>query len=139
MRARIHVTLLILVFHNLACSDDASNECVVVDEKLGVPNDRLWCEGEFSPPEWNGKPADKTLAVCLPPQSDGSCKLCPRTEVIDEVEAKMAEIVAERECELEHWEFGCMRTVENAEFLYTDNNYCCYQVAHWGPGCKDAS
>jgi hypothetical protein len=51
----------------------------------------------------------------------------------------MAEIVAERECELEHWEFGCMRTVENAEFLYTDNNYCCYQVAHWGPGCKDAS
>lgn len=137
MHSRVHAALLILVFNSFACSGDTSTECVEVDEKLADPPSRSWCDGEYSPPPWNGRPADKTLGVCLPAQPDGSCKLCPRAEVIDDVETKVHEIAEERECALEHWEFGCMRTVENGKLISIENNYCCYQVALWGSGCKD--
>ncbi|KIG11523.1 hypothetical protein DB30_03505 [Enhygromyxa salina] len=75
------------------------------------------------------------MSVCLPPESDGECKLCPIAEVIDEVEGKISEV--RPDCDLQHSEFGCMRTVENAKFLGNETNYCCYQIAIWGPGCKD--
>ncbi|PRQ02329.1 hypothetical protein ENSA5_24200 [Enhygromyxa salina] len=139
MHSRIHPALLILAFHSLACSEDSSNECVEVDEQLADPSPRVWCGGEFSPPPWNGEEAAKSLAVCLEPQSGGACKLCPRADVVDDVEVKMHEkLAADRpDCALEHWEFGCMRTVENAKMIGHETNYCCYQVAIWGQGCKD--
>lgn len=136
MHSRAHPILLILAAGIFACSDDTSSECVEIDKQLADPPSRVWCDGEFSPPPWNGMIPDKSTAVCLAPQPDGTCKLCPRAEVIDEVEVKLREIVTERECNLEHWEFGCMRTVEHAK-LIDPENYCCYQVALWGSGCKD--
>jgi len=115
------------------------SECVVVDEGLGVPGDRVWCGGEFSPPEWNGERAAKPLAVCLEPDASGECKLCPRADVVEEVETKMREMLAEDrpDCDLQHWEFGCMRTVELSKMIGYDTRYCCYQFAIWGAGCKD--
>jgi hypothetical protein len=136
MPSRVHAALLALVVNSLACSPDTTTECVELDEGLADPPSRLWCDGAYSPPPWNDRPADKTLGVCLPAQPEGSCKLCPRAEVIDEVETKMLEIVEARECTLEHWEFGCMRTIENGKLLNVDD-YCCYQVGLWGSGCKD--
>ena len=137
MHSRVRVASLILAIASLACADDTSSECVAIDQQLADPPSRLWCDGEFSPPAWNGALADKSLAVCLAAQPDGTCKLCPHAEVLEQVEARMREMVAERDCELEHWEFGCMRTVENGKLISLDNNYCCYQVGLWGSGCKD--
>lgn len=39
-------------------------------------------------------------------------------------------------CDIQHWEFGCMRTVESAKMLGREDDYCCFQVAVWGPGCR---
>ena len=140
MHPRILAIPLILGFavHSLACSPDTSSECIDVDEQLGDPSDRRWCGGEFVPPDWDNQPADHIRSVCFEPGPDGACKLCPRDEVIEEVEAKMREDVSQEsfQCEIQHWELGCMRTVESAKMLGRDTDYCCFQVAVWGPGCK---
>lgn len=138
MHARLCVVLLILPLHSLACSGDTSSECVEVDEQLGDPSNRRWCKGEFSPPPWNGEEVAQIRLVCFEPESDGACKLCPREEVVDDVEAKMREQLAQEfpQCDLQHWEFGCMRTVENAKKLGREEEHCCHQVAVWGPGCR---
>jgi hypothetical protein len=44
---------------------------------------------------WQGDPAAAGLAVCLPPETDGSCKLCPTDEVAPTVEIRMKMLLAE--------------------------------------------
>ena len=115
-------------------------DCVSGDEGLGSPADREWCEGEFFPPMmWEGKRADKALPICLPPQADGSCELCPSAKVIADVESALyPHLETHRpQCQLEHWEFGCMRTIENAIEIGREPDYCCFEVALWGPFCAD--
>jgi len=138
MHSRTQAALLTLALHGFACSGDTSSECVEVDEQLGEPIGRQWCEGEFSPPPWNGESAGQTRLVCFEPEADGGCKLCPREDVVEAVETKMREQLAEYKpnCDVQHWEFGCMRTVENAKMLGWEEEYCCFQVAVWGSGCN---
>ena len=118
---------------------EVPRDCVSVDEQLGVPAEREWCEGEFYPPKWEGEFADKALPICLPPQADGSCELCPSAKVIADVESALyPHLETHRpQCQLEHWEFGCMRTIENAIEIGRETDYCCFQVALWGPFCAD--
>ena len=119
----------------------ANPDCVAVDEQLGVPGDRQWCDGQFYPEdlEWQGQASVETLPICLPPQVDGSCELCPTEKVIGEVELGLQSYLEEFRpmCQLEHWEFGCMRTIEHAIMIGRDQDYCCFQVALWGPFCAD--
>lgn len=119
-------------------------ECIPVDDLLGDPAARLWCDGLWTPQSdpdvaWNGAPAGAGLPVCLPPESDGSCKACPVDEVEVAVEAELKNLYPEgADCHIEHWEIGCMRTPENTmKSLGINDNYCCFEVALWGPGCDD--
>ena len=116
-------------------------DCVSVDERLGVPGERQWCEGEFHPEslEWEGEISVETVPVCLAPQADGTCELCPTAKVMADVEVQLLEDLAEYRpmCKPDHWELGCMRTIENAIMIGRETDYCCFQVALWGDGCKD--
>jgi hypothetical protein len=124
----------------LACSDEPIVECVAVDPSLGDPSNKLWCEDDYYPTmTWNGELATASRTVCLPPTRDQQCQACPAQEVRDAVgdalRASLEEYVPG--CELQHWELGCMRTIENAKKIVGDQdpNFCCFQVAIWGPGC----
>lgn len=82
--------------------------------------------------------------MCLPPESDGACKVCPTDEVAAAVEAQLQTLLEQDEpqCQLEHWELGCMRTEEHGKELGwgpDGSHYCCFQVAIWGPGCSSNS
>lgn len=116
-------------------------ECVSIDEKLGDPGSRQWCEGQYYPEtlEWNGQPSVETIPVCLAPKADGECAVCPVDEISDAVEVQLLEDLAQYRpgCQLEHWELGCMRTIENAILIGREPEYCCFQVALWGDGCDD--
>lgn len=135
------ITLALILLAALASScgpGETAPDCVSVDAQLGVPGAREWCEGEFSA-QWEGEYADKELPVCLPPLADGSCELCPTEKVVADVESALFEMLPETRpsCKLEHWEFGCMWTIENALELGREPDYCCFQVALWGDGCWD--
>ena len=120
---------------------EAAPECVAVDEQLGVPGDREWCEGEFFPSlRWEDQLAVKTIPICLAPDANGECELCPRAKVIEDVETRLYPHLAETRplCQLDHWEFGCMRTIENAVTIGREPDYCCFEVALWGEGCADS-
>lgn len=135
-----NASLLALLTASLGCGPgEVPQDCVSVDAGLGQPGDRQWCEGEFYPADWEGKRADKSLPICLPPRADGSCELCPSAKVISDVEDRLHPHLEETRpmCQLEHWEFGCMRTIDNAILLGREPDYCCFQVALWGPGCSD--
>ena len=115
-------------------------ECVQVDELLGVPGSRLWCNGEYEPETpWEGELAVKLLTICLPPRADDECELCPLSEVSEAVGQELDARLAEYQpmCKLEHWELGCMRTIENAMVMGFGPDYCCFQVALWGENCKN--
>ena len=119
---------------------EVAPECVAVDEQLGTPGERMWCEGEFTPSiPWEGELAVKTLPICFAPRADGECELCPSAKVIEDVETRLYPHLAETRplCQLDHWEFGCMRTIENAVLIGREPDYCCFQVALWGEGCAD--
>ena len=64
---------------------------------------------------------------------------CGPPEVADAVEVRLLELLAEYrpECQLEHWELGCMRTIENGMILGHESGYCCFQVAVWGNDACD--
>jgi len=140
-REVLNAFLVLLALAMTGCGPgDPAPDCVSVDERLGVPGDRQWCEGEFYPSiEWQGELADKALPVCLPPQADGTCELCPTDKVTADVENKLLEYLAEYRpmCKPDHWELGCMRTIENAISLGREPDYCCFEVALWGQGCAD--
>ncbi|MCA9700060.1 MAG: hypothetical protein KC431_21220, partial [Myxococcales bacterium] len=115
---------------------EVTPDCVPVDEKLGDPAGRMWCDGEYFPLdlEWEGEIPIDTLTVCLSPEADGTCNLCPTAEIADAVEIGMREYLTEYRpaCQLQHWELGCMRTIENGMKLEREEGYCCFQVATWG-------
>ena len=137
---------LVLALSGACGPPQASEECVPIDEHLGT--NVHWCDGIFLPKNdadlrWGGKPATLGFAVCLPPQTDGSCQVCSRAEVTSDVAVRMTEILAEYEpeCQLEHWELGCMRTEERGKQLGWGpggSHYCCFEVAVWGPGCEES-
>ena len=114
---------------------DVTPDCVPVDEHIGTSG-ILWCDGQPFPIdlEWQGQIPIETYAVCLPPEADGTCKLCPTSEVTDRVEIGMHELLDQYrpECQVEHWELGCMWTMENAMSAGYETNSCCFQVAVWG-------
>ncbi|MFV8751533.1 hypothetical protein ACNOYE_13395 [Nannocystaceae bacterium ST9] len=117
----------------------ATPDCVAVDERLGEPIERRWCDGEYLPTlEWNQRSAEGLANVCLPPEPDGECKLCTVEEVESRIDVRLNELLTEQkpECALEHWELGCMRTVENAKMMGYVDDYCCFQVALWGNACE---
>ena len=114
---------------------EVAPDCVPIDEKLGTSSN-LWCDGEPFPIdlEWEGQIPIETFPVCLSPESDGSCKRCSTSEIADAVEVDMQEYLLEYRpaCQLEHWEIGCMRTIENGMKLGHEGGYCCFEVALWG-------
>ena len=133
--------LLLATASVLGCGPPAvERDCVPLDEKLGTVSHE-WCEGEPYPVDliWQDEIPIDTWAVCLPPEADGSCRRCPTAEVADVVEDGMLEYQLEYrpDCQLQHWELGCMRTIENAMKLGYETDYCCFQVAVWGDdACK---
>ena len=136
------VSLCVLSASMLSCGPpEVTPDCVPVDEKLGDPAGRMWCDGEYFPLdlEWEGEIPIETFPVCLPPEVDGSCKRCPTAEIADAVEDDMQEYLTEYRpaCQLQHWELGCMRTIENAILIGREPDYCCFEVALWGnDACK---
>ena len=119
---------------------EVAPDCVSVDDQVGI--DRHWCEGEYSPLslEWEGKRHEKIYRVCLPPGPEGECVSCPSAKVIEDVEEQLYSDLAEHRpaCQLDHWEYGCMLTVENAMTIGYESDYCCSHVALWGEGCADS-
>ncbi|WP_146155520.1 hypothetical protein [Enhygromyxa salina] len=115
-------------------------ECIEVDEQLGDPGSRQWCDGEYSPTnlQWEGQMTSTTVPVCLSPEEDGQCTVCPTDEVRRGVEEQLHKDLAQYrpECTLAHWELGCMRTIEHAKEIGRDPDYCCFQVALWGDQCE---
>ena len=116
-------------------------ECIAVDPSLGDPSNKVWCEDDYYPTiTWNGALADASRSVCLPPDEDQQCRACPADEVRASVEDTLRADLAQHwpDCVLEHWELGCMRTVANAKKVVGDDHpdFCCFQVALWGPGCS---
>ena len=134
------VLFALVPFISFGCGPgEVPRDCISIDEQLGTPPDRLWCEGEIKAPDWEGQPSAKELPICLPPLADGSCELCPSAKVVAEVETELQSYLEEYRpmCQLEHWEFGCMWTIENAISIGRETDYCCFQVALWGPFCAD--
>ena len=134
---RVHIALALAL---AACGPPGPTlDCIPIDEQLGVPIDRQWCEGEYQPSMlWQGEEVDNNAIICLLPESDGECKVCPADEVSAAVETKLEFDLAMyySECTLEHWELGCMRTLENAKnVLHREPESCCFQVAVWGENC----
>lgn len=123
----------------------SGDQCIPTDELLGNPAERLWCGGLWKPQDdpdliWKDEPAGAGGPVCLPPRADGSCQTCPIDEVAAAVEAELNALypVGSAECQVEHWEIGCLRNKENTEkSLGITDDYCCFEVALWGPGCDD--
>ena len=133
---RTHL-MLALALALAACGPPGpAPDCIPIDEQLGVPIDRRWCEGEVEPwMHWQGEEVDFNAIICLAPESDGECKVCPADEVSAAVETKLEFDLAMYypECTLEHWDLGCMRTLENAKnVLHREPESCCFQVAVWG-------
>lgn len=130
-----------LVLLSVGCGSEAPPlECVAVDPDLGDPAKRVWCDGEYSPTmTWKGQSPVTARAMCLAPEADGSCEVCPVDEVTGEVATRLDQWIADNrpECALEHWELGCMRTIEHAQIFVEDGDHCCFQVAMWGPGCEE--
>ena len=137
---RLYVPLFLLASVVGCGPPEVEQQCVPIDEKLGTVSHQ-WCDGEPYPITllWQDEIPIDTMAVCVAPEADETCKRCPTTEVTDTVETKMYEILAEYrpECQLQHWELGCMRTIENGMVLGHEAGYCCFQVAVWGDdACK---
>lgn len=127
----------------LGCSDDdLTVECIAVDPQVGDPIDRQWCDGEYYPSiTWEGELASRIAPVCLPSEDGSSCKVCPADEVSSAVEAALFARFEESlpECTIQHWELGCMRTIEITKMFFVDEddpNFCCFETAVWGPGCE---
>ena len=53
-------THLMLALALAACGPPGpAPDCIPIDEQLGVPIDRQWCEGEYQPPMlWQGEEVD---------------------------------------------------------------------------------
>src|SRR5690606_24656209 len=116
---RTHRAMLVASLWALApgCRDDPIVECVAVDPSLGDPSNKVWCEDDYYPTvTWNGELAIASRTVCLPPARDQQCQACPADEVSVAVEEALRAGLNQYlpNCELEHWELGCMRTIENA-------------------------
>ena len=132
---------MLLIAPVLSCGPpEVTPDCVPIDERLGITANQ-WCDGEPFPIEleWEGEIPIDTNAVCVAPEADGTCKVCPTSEVADAVEAELLESLAvwRPECQVRHWKIGCMRTIENGKRLEHEAGYCCFQVAVWGDdACK---
>jgi len=141
-RKMLNTLAVLLALAMTSCGPgEPAPDCVSVDEQLGVPGDRQWCEGQFYPEEleWEGELAVETVPICLAPLANGECELCPTEKVTKDVETKLLEDLAKYRpmCKPDHWELGCMRTIEHAIMNGYESNYCCFQVALWGQGCAD--
>ena len=128
--------MLVLLASTLSCGPASiEQDCVPLDEKLGTISHQ-WCDGEPFPIdiEWEEEIPVATYPVCLAPEPDGTCNRCPTTEIEDAVEPRLLELLASYrpECQVRHWELGCMRTIENGMKLEREEGYCCFQVAIWG-------
>jgi hypothetical protein len=117
----------------LACGDRTTDgDCVPIDHDLDPP-DHLWCGAQPFPPtqDWNGEVAE-VIFVSIPAGDDGSCRLCPREEILAEVRDAAMESVADTDpnCVVERMEAECAWSEEKSIELGHDENYCRFSVAY---------
>ena len=115
-------------------------ECVEIDQSVDTYG---WCELAASPAmaglTHEGELASAhSLRICVAPQANGSCQLCSFEEVEEALDSEVRSIVDFHvpECELEHWELGCMEDLESSMSGNPDD-YCCYWVVIWGENCEE--